>query len=66
MTHSEIIIKSGGIKVCSDKLNMPYVRVAAWKNNNSIPARYWHEMQECGISTIEELAAATAKEGLPE
>ena len=62
MRHSELIIERGGIKVWSEKLVMPYSRIAAWKHQDSIPGKYWKQVQDAGLSTFDELAEAASTE----
>jgi hypothetical protein len=60
MTHTEII-KRHGDKAIAAAAGANERRVRAWRERNSIPARYWPALVAAKVAKLNELAAGVTK-----
>lgn len=57
-THQAIIDAAGGTTKLAETLSLDPNTVKAWRKGDSIPGRYWAEIEDAGIATVRELADA--------
>lgn len=54
--HQQIIDAAGGITKLAETLALDPNTVKAWRKGNSIPGRYWAEIEDAGFASVRELA----------
>lgn len=59
-THKEIIEDSGGWRAVRQKLGMSEdeYRAKFWYFRDSIPCEFWVDLEQLGLTTVQELAQA--------
>lgn len=55
-THQDIIDDAGGTTKLAETLALDPNTVKAWRKGNSIPGRYWAEIEDNSFATVRELA----------
>lgn len=65
-THAEIIRDAGGWRALRERMRHPETdsRAKFWFFRDSIPAEYWKEVTDLGLTTADELALAAHRRRL--
>ncbi len=60
LSHAEVISLAGGYKTLADRLGIERETVRFWERRASIPASYWKQVHDAGITSFDNLGEAAA------